>query len=117
MFMDEGRFGRVDFPRRCWTPKKLRHSCPSQISYAFASLYPFDGRLESLIYPSADSNVMAFFLKQISDEFKDEFVAIFVDKAAWNTTAKLIIPENVHIEFLPPYKPATESCGSPLERT
>lgn len=42
---------------------------------------------------------------QISDEFKDEFVAIFVDKAAWNTTAKLIIPENVHIEFLPPYSP------------
>lgn len=109
MFMDEGRFGRVDLPQRCWAPKRLRPSCPSQIireySYAFAALSPSDGRLESLIYPSADSDVMAFFLKQVSDGFKDESVAIFMDKAAWHTTAKLAVPDNIRLESLPPYSP------------
>lgn len=107
--MDEGRFGRVDLPQRCWAPKRMRTGCPSQIireySYAFAALSPADGRLESLIYPSADSAVMSFFLKQVSTEFKDEHVAIFMDKASWHTTGMLAVPENISLEFLPPYSP------------
>ena len=107
--MDEGRFGRVDLPQRCWAPKSIRPACPAQIireySYAFAALSPADGCLESLIYSRADSDVMSFFLRQIADTFPDEYVVIFMDKAAWHTTGKLVIPDHVSLEFLPPYSP------------
>ena len=43
---------------------------------------PIGGRLESLIYSRAASDMMSFFLKQISDAFTDESVVIFMDKAA-----------------------------------
>lgn len=109
MFMDEGRFGRVDLPQRCWAPKNIRPGCPSQIireySYAFAALSPSDGRLESLIYSRADSDVMSFFLKQIASEFPQKHVVIFMDKAAWHTTGKLKVPDNLRLDFLPPYSP------------
>ncbi|OGV50174.1 MAG: hypothetical protein A2017_18600 [Lentisphaerae bacterium GWF2_44_16] len=64
-----------------------------EYSYAFAALSPSDGCLESLIYSRADSGVMPFFLKQIADEFPNEHVAIFMDKAAWHTTGKLLVPD------------------------
>jgi len=109
MFMDEGRFGRVDLPQRCWAPKSIRPACPSQIireySYAFAALSVSDGCLESLIHSRADSEVMSYFLGQIANEFPAEKVVIFMDKAAWHTTGKLIIPDNIKLEFLPPYSP------------
>jgi len=109
MFMDEGRFGRVDLPQRCWAPQSIRPACPSQIireySYAFAALSPSDGCLESLIYSRADSDVMSFFLRQIANAFPSEHVVIFMDKAAWHTTEKLVIPDHIRLEFLPPYSP------------
>ena len=109
MFMDEGRFGRVDLPQRCWAPRSVRPGCPSLIireySYAFAALSPSDGRLESLIYSRADSDVMSFFLKQIAGEFQDEHVVIFMDRAAWHTTGRLAVPDNISLEFLPAYSP------------
>ena len=107
--MDEGRFGRVDLPQRCWAPSGTRPACPAQIireySYAFAAISPKDGVLESLIYYRADSDVMDCFLRQISEAIPDEHVMLFMDKAAWHTTKKLHIPENISISFLPPYSP------------
>ena len=109
MFQDEARFGRVDLPHRCWAPKGLRPRCPSQIIreyiYAYSAVSPCDGMIDSLIAPWAESDVMGIFLRQVSERFSDDYVVMFMDKAAWHTAGKLEVPRNVRLEFLPPYSP------------
>lgn len=109
MFQDEGRFGRIGLPRPCWAPSGVRPQCPSQIIreyiYAYSAISPKDGAIDSLIAPYADSEVMGIFLAQVAKRFEDEFVIMFMDKAAWHTTAKLRTPENMAVLFLPPYSP------------
>jgi len=40
MFQDEGRFGRISSPRRCWAPRGMRPNVPCQIvrEYIYAYL-------------------------------------------------------------------------------
>jgi hypothetical protein len=46
---------------------------------------PLDGKIESLIAPRADTDVMDIFLKQVSERFPDEFILMVMDEAAWHT--------------------------------
>jgi len=109
MFQDEGRFGRISLPRRCWAPPGIRPICASQIIreyiYAYSAISPADGAVDSLIAPRADADVMAIFLQQVAERFNDDFIIMFMDKAAWHTAGKLKVPENMKLFFLPPYSP------------
>ena len=109
MFQDEGRFGRVGFPRRAWAPEGCRPECPGQIIreyiYAYSAISPLDGKIESLIVPRADSDLMGLFLEQVSERFPNDKILMVADKAAWHTTGKLVIPSNLKLAFLPPYSP------------
>lgn len=109
MFQDEGRFGRLGFPRRSWAPAPCRPSCSSQIIreyiYAYSAISPLDGKIESLIAPRSDTDVMNIFLKQVSERFPEDFILMVMDKAAWHTTKELQVPENIKLAFLPPYSP------------
>ena len=62
---DEGRFGRIDQPRRCWAPKPVRPTVPCQIGrefvYVFAAVCASLGRLTSLILPLANTEMMSLF--------------------------------------------------------
>jgi len=109
MFQDEGRFGRLGFPRRAWAPASCRPNCSSQIIreyiYAYSAISPLDGKIESLIAPRADTDVMSIFLQQVSERFPEDFILMIMDKAAWHTSKKLSLPENIKTAFLPPYSP------------
>ena len=48
---------------------------------------------------------MSIFLKQVSERFSSDKILMIADKAAWHTTKKLVIPENIKLAFLPPYSP------------
>ena len=48
---------------------------------------------------------MGIFPRQASARFPDDYVVIFMDRAAWHTAGKLEVPENMRLEFLPPYSP------------
>ena len=52
MTEDEGRFGRIDRPRRCWAPKPIRPQVPRQMVrefvYVFAAVCAKLGRLTAL---------------------------------------------------------------------
>src|SRR5438270_10984877 len=39
MAQDEGRFGRIDYPRRCWAPKPIRPTVPRQIVREFVYVF------------------------------------------------------------------------------
>ena len=55
MFQDEGRFGLLGKPRRCWAPIGVRPVVGARLvrkfSYAFAAVCPHDGVMDSLVLP------------------------------------------------------------------
>lgn len=109
MFQDEGRFGRVSLPRKSWAPGGMRPICRTQIireyTYVYSAVSPADGMIDSLIAPVAAGEVMTMFLHQVAERFPDEHIIMIMDRAAWHTTGKLSLPENISLCFLPPYSP------------
>ena len=62
MAQDEGRFGRISQPRRAWAPPGMRPRSPRQIvreyTYVYAAVAPQEGKMTSLILPTADTAMM-----------------------------------------------------------
>lgn len=111
LVQDEARFGRITQPTRCWAPKDMRPCVPAQIVreaiYAFAAVEPQTGQMTSTILPTANTEMMNIFLKQVSQEFTNCFIVMQVDGAGWHHSQKLEIPENMRLIFQPPYSPET----------
>jgi len=109
MAQDEGRFGRIDRPRRCWAPKPLRPIVPRQIVresvYVFAAVCAALGRVTSLILPTVNTAMMALFLAHVAREFADSFIIMLVDRAGWHTTQHLPVPDNIRLLPLPARSP------------
>ena len=101
MAEDEGRFGRIDRPRRCWAPKPLRPTVPRQVVrewvYVFAAVCAQLGRLTALILPTADTDMMNVFLAHLAHQFTGYFLILMVDRAGWHTTERLTVPENIRL--------------------
>ena len=109
MFQDEGRFGRISTPRRCWAPRGMRPEVPAQIvreyTYAYVAVSPHDGVMDSLILPLVSEEAMSIFLREVSERHPDEFILMIMDGAGWHKAKTLEVPENMELFFLPPYSP------------
>lgn len=109
MFQDEGRFGRINDPKRCWAPNGIRPTIGSQIvreyTYTYAAVSPKDGVLDSLILPDSNTECMSYFLEEVSRRHPEENILMFMDKAGWHRAKDLVIPTNIQIHFQPPYSP------------
>jgi hypothetical protein len=109
LVQDEARFGRITQPTRCWAPEGMRPCIPTQIVrqaiYAFAAVSPQTGSMVSLILPTANTDMMTLFLKQVSQEFAGSFLIMQVDRASWHCSQHLQVPENMRLIFQPPYSP------------
>jgi len=109
MLQDEGRFGRISTPQRCWAPRGVRPCVPSQIvreyTYAYAAVSPHDGTMDSLILPQVSEQAMSIFLREVSNRHPDEFILMVMDGAGWHKAKALSVPTNMALIFLPPYSP------------
>jgi hypothetical protein len=109
MFQDEGRFGRISSPRRCWAPRGMRPNVPCQIvreyTYAYAAVSPHDGVMDSLVLPQVNAQAMSLFLGEVSSRHPDEFILMVMDGAGWHKAGELKVPDNMHLIFLPAYSP------------
>lgn len=109
MFQDEGRFGRINDPRRCWAPKGIRPQVGVQMvreyTYAYAAVSPHDGVMDSLIIPEANTEAMSYFLEEVSGRHPEEFILMVMDRAGWHRSRNLCIPENIGFLWLPAYSP------------
>jgi transposase len=109
MFQDEGCFGRITDPRRCWAPEGVRPQVPAQVvrerTFAFAAVSPHDGTLDSLVLPEADAEMMSIFLAEVSRRHPEEFILMLMDQAGWHRAQALRIPPNIRLVWLPPYSP------------
>ena len=99
MFQDEGRFGRISTPRRCWAPRGIRPNVACQIvreyTYGYAAVSPHDGTMDSLILPQVSEEAMSIFLREVSDRHADEFILMVLDGAGWHKANALRVPENI----------------------
>ncbi len=109
MLQDEGRFGRISTPQRCWAPRGIRPHVSSQIvreyTYAYVAVSPHDGTMDSLILPQVSEQAMSIFLQEVSNRHPDEFILMVMDGAGWHKAKALSVPENMALIFLPPYSP------------
>ena len=109
MFQDEGRFGRINNPQRCWAPAGVRPTVANQLvreyTHVFAAVSPCDGVIDSLILPEVNTEAMSLFLEEVSMRHPDESILLFLDRAGWHVSNQLILPSNIHLHPLPPYSP------------
>jgi transposase len=109
MFQDEARFGRISDCRRCWCPYPVRPIVKAmhirEYTYAFAAASPIDGRMDSLILPSANGECMQIFLNEIELRYPNENIVMVVDGASWHRSGSINTPRNIQLLELPPYSP------------
>lgn len=109
MAQDEGRFGRISRPKRCWAPPGMRPSAPSQVvresMYVFAAVAPSLGRLSTLVLPTANTAMMTLFLEHVSQAFASYFIVMQVDQAGWHRSKELSVPANIRLIQQPAYSP------------
>jgi hypothetical protein len=101
MAHDEGRFGRLSRPRRCWAPKPLRPTVPRRISREFGSVFaPVGarlGRLTAWVLPTANTGMRALFLAHLAQECREYFIVLPVERAGWHLTPRLAVPDNIRL--------------------
>jgi hypothetical protein len=109
MFQDEGRFGLLGSPRRCWAPRGVRPTVGARLerkfTYAFAAVSPHDGVMDSLILPWVNAQTMSLFLDTVAQRHSEEFIVMVMDQAGWHIARDLVVPDNMRLMFLPPYSP------------
>jgi putative transposase len=109
MFQDEAGFGRINKPRRCWARKGERPVVPChhirEYRYLFGAVEPNTGDSCFRILSHCDTICMNYFLKELSETFKDDIILLVCDNASWHKSNALIIPSNIEILHIPPYTP------------
>ena len=109
MAQDEGRFGRINIPKKAWSEKGIRPVISQQIVreyiYAYIAVCPEKGDMTAMILPNANTDMMNIFLKEVSKEFSEYFIIMQVDGAGWHRSINLDIPKNIFFIFQPPYSP------------
>jgi hypothetical protein len=100
---------RLSIPRRAWAPPGIRPHAPRQVIreylYVYAAVAPAEGKMTSLILPSADTERMDLFLSHVSKTYEKYFVVMQVDQASWHMTTDLRIPDNMRLIAQPAYSP------------
>ena len=101
MFQDEGRFGLLGKPRRCWAPIGVRPVVGARLvrkfSYAFAAVCPHDGVMDSLVLPWVNAQTMSLFLSTVSERHAKEFIVMVMDQAGWHIASALQVPTNMRL--------------------
>ena len=109
MFQDEAGFGRINKPKRCWCRKGKRPSTPChhirEYRYAYGAVEPSTGEGFFLVMPYCNTVCMNVFLKKLSQEYPNDRILLICDGARWHKSQGLEIPDNIHIDFIPPYTP------------
>ena len=75
-------------------------------AYLFGAICPERGEGAALVMPRANTEAMDLHLEEISRAVApNAHAVVLLDQAAWHTTAKLGIPENISLVPLPPKSP------------
>lgn len=109
LFEDEAVFGLFTDVYKVWCRVGRRPIVKKQQSRQYINVFgavcPATGQTQAMSSPVVNTEAMNVFLKIISEANEGYEVVVFMDRAGWHTANALDVPENVHIEYLPPYSP------------
>ena len=109
MFQDEARFGRINDPKRCWSPKRTRPTVGKQIireyTYAYGAVSPRDGAADFFILPVMTAVAMKVFLDELARRHDGQYILMIYDGAPCHSPGALNIPDTMTVRTLPPYSP------------
>ena len=109
MFQDEARFGRINDPKRCWSPKRTRPTVGKQIireyTYAYGAVSPRDGAADLFILPVMTAVAMKVFLDELARRHDGQYILMIYDGAPCHSPGALNIPDTMTVRTLPPYSP------------
>jgi transposase len=116
---DEHRIGLKPILRRVWALKgsvvKAVVAQRYEWMYVYACVHPESGRTSWLLLPTVNVEVFSQALAIFAQEAgigPDKRMVLLLDRAGWHTSPKLLVPEGMHLVFLPPYSPEVQ----PAER-
>lgn len=95
---------------RTWAPKGTRPRITRQqqfeYAYIFGAFCPSRDEAVGLVLPYANTHAMCAHLKEISATIpKGRHAVLVLDQAAWHTTSKVNIFNNITLISLPPASP------------
>jgi hypothetical protein len=109
-FQDEARFGLRGTLSRIWAiqgtrPRMVRQQQSTAV-YLFGAVCPQQDKAVGLACPVVNTETMQFHVNEISNAVAPgRHGLLLCDRAAWHTTDKLVIPENITMLPLPAYSP------------
>lgn len=116
---DEHRLGLKPIIRKVWAPIGERPSAVVYHRYEWVYLYGFvhpkTGQTEWFIIPRVNIKWFNLVLQQFAEQTgagKDKIILLVVDRAGWHMSEKVLVPEGIMLEPLPPYSPELQ----PAER-
>ena len=109
-FQDEARIGQKNKHTRRWAKRGTRPKATQDLrnrsAYIFGAICPKEGKAAGIVMPKCNTFAMQLHLEEISLTVAQNAHAIIImDQAAWHTTAKLKVPDNITIVPLPPKSP------------
>ncbi|WP_199318401.1 IS630 family transposase [Leptolyngbya sp. FACHB-541] len=116
---DEHRLGLKPIIRKVWAKRGQRPSAVVHHRYQWLYLYafvcPHSGQSEWLILPRVSvtwfNQALQVFAQAVGAGGNKQLLLI-IDGAGWHRAKQVVVPEGIHLEFLPPYSPELQ----PAER-
>jgi hypothetical protein len=109
---DEHRLGLKPILRKVWAKRGQRPIAVVHHRYQWLYLYAFvcpgSGQTEWLIIPSVNVPWFNQALQVFADAVgagANKQVLLVLDRAGWHRAEHVVVPEGIHLEFLPPYSP------------
>lgn len=116
---DEHRVGLQPILRKVWTPVGDRPVVTVKPRYDWVWVYgfvqPTTGATEWLLLPRVDTPLFSTALAHFAAAAgagADKRVIVVLDRAGWHTSAEVVVPDGLHLEFLPARSPELQ----PAER-
>jgi hypothetical protein len=109
-WQDEARIGQKNGIVRQWARRGTRPRQPAdqryESAYLFGAICPARGIGAGLTMPFADTEAMQHHLDEISLHVaRGAHAVLLLDRAGWHTTARLKLPANLTLIFLPSRAP------------
>jgi transposase len=109
---DEHRIGLKPIVRRVWVFNGQRPTAVVQHRYqwlyVYAFVHPRSGQTQWLLLPTVNVDVFTLALRHFAQAVgasTQKQIVLVLDRAGWHTSQALIVPEGLHLLFLPPYSP------------
>jgi len=122
--MDEHRIGLKPIIRRVWCKRGQRPVVTVQHRYKWMYEYgfvcPMSGQTFWLLLPRVSIAAYTLALAEFAGAIgagADKQIVLVLDQAGWHRSQQVVIPEGLHLVFLPPYSPELQPAEHLWELT